>query len=508
MARDDDERKDTPPEAPEEGRLKEESAQTAEKRAEAADDGDLGEAAGGGENEAQAAGADEDEAEAAEAAAPKADGDADADEDEAEAAEAAAPKADGDADADEDEAEAAEAAAVDADEDEDGAEAAAAAQDRDDDAQAAAEAEARAEVAAAPADEPAAGFLLAVREGRQRRKLKREGRYLLKELRRILRSKARREHLSRELVVEGRAAVAGLEAALKRRPLSSTALSMAIGRVEELIDGPLAFARKSTLREYVEAIAVAGVVALVLRFFVIQPFKIPSGSMIPTLEVGDHIFVNKFSYGLQVPFTKDPPLHFVSWGEPERGEVVVFIHRQNGQDFIKRVVAVGGDRIKVKNEQIHLQRGGTGPWKKVPQRRLPGPCSHMDYNEHGHRWESVTHCTLLEETLGDHEYRVVHVEEPERREMPDYPPLDEFRRTRVPVGLGFMRADRLVDPYRVPADSVFVMGDNRRNSTDSRVLGEVGFIGRKFIRGRALLVWWSWGPKNSVRFSRVGTLVR
>jgi signal peptidase I len=375
-------------------------------------------------------------------------------------------------------------------------------------AEAVAMAEAVSAAEAAPEDEPAEGILTTVVVWRHRRRLKREGRYLAKELRRILKSKHRRERIPREVVVEGLAAVAGLEAALKRRPFSSEGLANAIGRMEELVDGPLAFARKSTLREYVEAIAVAGIVALVLRFFVIQPFKIPSGSMIPTLEVGDHIFVNKFSYGLQVPFTKDPPRHFVRWGEPERGDVVVFIHRRNGQDFIKRVVAVGGDRIKVINEQIHLQRGGEGPWEKVPQRRLPGPCAHMDWNEHLGRWERVTHCTLLEETLGDHRYTVVHVEEPDRREMPDYPPVAEFRKTLVPVGLGFQPAATVVDPYLVPESAVFVMGDNRRNSTDSRALGEVGFIGRRYVRGRALLVWWSWGPDNSVRFSRIGSLVR
>lgn len=355
--------------------------------------------------------------------------------------------------------------------------------------------------ASAPADLAPVGW-------RVRRRLRREARYLLREVKRILRGKGRRLQLGSQGVAEAEGRAADLRAALARRPVGWPAVETAMGEVEALLDGPLAFARKSTLREYAEAIGLAAVVAVLLRFFVIQPFKIPSGSMIPTLQVGDHIFVNKFSYGLRVPFTTSPPRHFVTWGHPERGEVVVFIHKQKpDQDFIKRVVAVGGDRVKVIREEISLQRGGVGPWKKVPRRLLPGPCSHMDKNERDDTWYKVEGCTRYEESLDGHRYVTVYVPT-HFGPMRDYPPLSDFRQTSVPVGLGFERADAVFDPFRVPKGSVFVMGDNRRNSTDSRVLDEVGFIPREYIKGRALLVWWSWGPHGSFRWSRVGHVIR
>ncbi len=340
------------------------------------------------------------------------------------------------------------------------------------------------------------------------RKRRREARYLLKEVKRIFRWRRRRERVKPEVVAEIQAAGDKLLQAYRAKPRDPDALDEALDTVEELVDEHLSFARKSTIREYSEAILMAGFVAVMLRFFVVQPFKIPSGSMIPTLQVGDHIFVNKFSYGLRVPFTKDPPRWFWKWGSPNRGDVVVFIHQQKPeQDFIKRVVAIGGDRIKVINEVIHLQRGGKGAWKKVERKYVPGECTHMDKNERDNSWYKVEGCQRFKEHLGDHEYTTVYVPT-HFGQMRDYPPVSEFQQTAVPVGFGFHRADRVLDPYRVPNDHIFVMGDNRRNSTDSRDLGEVGFISNKYIKGRAMVVWWSWGPNSSMRGSRVGHLIR
>ena len=98
-------------------------------------------------------------------------------------------------------------------------------------------------------------------------------------------------------------------------------LRQAVGRLDEKMDEHLAFARKSSVREYAESIGVAVAIALLLRAFVVEAFQIPSGSMIPTLEMGDHIFVSKFSYGIGIPFTYKKMVQF---GQPQRGDVIVF----------------------------------------------------------------------------------------------------------------------------------------------------------------------------------------
>ena len=110
--------------------------------------------------------------------------------------------------------------------------------------------------------------------------------------------------------------------------------------------------RKSVLREYVEAILVALLLALFIRTFIVQAFKIPSGSMIPTLLVGDHILVNKFIFGIRNPFTGAT---WISVGAPERRDVVVFKYPLNpSQDFIKRVVGVTGDKIEIIDKKLYV----------------------------------------------------------------------------------------------------------------------------------------------------------
>ena len=109
---------------------------------------------------------------------------------------------------------------------------------------------------------------------------------------------------------------------------------------------------KSTFREYAEAIIMALVLALFIRTFIVQAFKIPSGSMIPTLQIGDHILVNKLAYGVRIPFLED---YAVDFAKPQRGDVVVFIFPEDrSKDFIKRVIGLPGDHIQMINGQVYL----------------------------------------------------------------------------------------------------------------------------------------------------------
>jgi len=178
--------------------------------------------------------------------------------------------------------------------------------------------------------------------------------------------------------------------------------------------------QKSRVREYVEAFLIAVVLALFVRTFVVQAFKIPSGSMIPTLLIGDHILVNKFIYGIKLPFTD---LTLIPFTHPHRDDVIVFKYPQDEtKDFIKRVIGLPGDRVEVRHREVY-----------VNDRPLTEP-----YAVHQ---EGVTPETEMR-------------------------PRDEF------------------GPVTVPSDSYFVMGDNRDHSLDSRFWGfvrENKIKGRAFL---------------------------
>ena len=199
--------------------------------------------------------------------------------------------------------------------------------------------------------------------------------------------------------------------------------------------------KKKLLWEYVEAIVTALILALIIRAYIIQAFKIPSGSMIPTLLIGDHILVNKFIYGTKIPLTDKKIL---IWRSPEKGDIIVFKYPENPKkDFIKRVIATGGDVIEEKDKTVY-----------VNGKALIEPYAH-------HFDQSVR--------LAGHD------------------PRDNFR------------------PIVVPQGKLFVMGDNRDQSYDSRYWG---FVDLKDIRGKALVIYWSWDPDNWLRFNRIGRLIR
>jgi signal peptidase I len=199
--------------------------------------------------------------------------------------------------------------------------------------------------------------------------------------------------------------------------------------------------KKSLVREYSEAILIAVLLALVIRTLVVQAFTIPSGSMMDTLLVGDYILVNKFLYGAEIPFT---PLHLPALREPRRGDIIVFKYPQDEKrDFIKRIVALPGEQVTVRGHQVYVNG------------------------------------------------RLVH----EPYVKGDGPPP-------APAQPGYCGYAYGCDPTAVPADSYFVMGDNRDNSQDSRYWG---FVKRDKIKGKAFLIYWSWdSDRHWLRWWRLG----
>jgi signal peptidase I len=281
-----------------------------------------------------------------------------------------------------------------------------------------------------------------------------EARHLINEARRILRRKNDKipESVSAE-IEEAIARVQAAEASSTEQDLEP--LRQAVGGLDEKMDQHLAFARKSTVREYGESIVVAVAIALLLRAFVVEAFQIPSGSMIPTLQVGDHIFVSKFAYGVGIPFTNKKILNL---SEPKRGDVIVFKYPLGPEiDYIKRVVALPGEKMEIRRNEIFING------KPMPRELVQAPCRYSETP----RIDGVISdrpCELWIERLDSKPHQAQY--EPEGRSQ-------DF------------------DPKLIPPGHVFVMGDNRDNSNDSRVWGTVPY---ELIKGKALIVWWSRGP--------------
>lgn len=199
---------------------------------------------------------------------------------------------------------------------------------------------------------------------------------------------------------------------------------------------------KSVIREYAQAILIALVLALFIRTFVVQAFKIPSGSMIQTLLIGDHILVNKFIYGVRNPLTREL---WIPGATPKRDDVVVFIYPVDREkDFIKRVIGVEGDRVQVIEKKVYVNG------ELVPE---PNNVQHTD-----------------------------------PRTLP----------------AGVQPRDN-TGPVVVPEGQIFVMGDNRDQSYDSRFWG---FVPLKDVKGKAFAIYWSWDSERlRPRLARIGDLI-
>jgi signal peptidase I len=211
---------------------------------------------------------------------------------------------------------------------------------------------------------------------------------------------------------------------------------------QEVAEGQVLQKTKSTFREYAEAILMALILALFIRTFIVQAFKIPSGSMIPTLLVGDHILVNKLTYGIRIPFLEK---YLIEFGKPARGDVIVFIYPEDrSKDFIKRVIGVAGDNVEVRNKKVYING-----------KEIDDPHAHFEGYD--------------------------------------------------PQLAGAVNGDNY-GPKVVPENHVFVMGDNRDRSYDSRFWG---YVDLSEVRGKAFLIYWSWdGGDRWVRWERLGDLIR
>ncbi len=205
--------------------------------------------------------------------------------------------------------------------------------------------------------------------------------------------------------------------------------------------------KKSVFREYAEAFAIAILLALFIRTFVVQAFKIPSGSMLPTLQIGDHLLVSKFIYGIKIPFSGTTLIPIKS---PERQDVVVFKYpKDRSVDYIKRVIGIPGDTLAIRNKKVYINNSP-----------IEDPYAHY------------TSSTVM---VGS--------------------PRDNLSAIEIPDG------------------KVFVMGDNRDNSHDSRFWG---FVDQKDILGKAFIIYWSWDITSpllsfdrmaSVRWERLADII-
>jgi len=202
---------------------------------------------------------------------------------------------------------------------------------------------------------------------------------------------------------------------------------------------------KSEVRKTLESITIAILIALFLRAFILQAFDIPSGSMEPTLLPGDYILVNKFIYGIRIPFTS---IRLFTYKTPQRGDIIVFIFPMDrSKDFIKRVIGLPGEKVQIVDGKILIN-----------DKPIPDPWGSFEQKE--------------------------------------------------PAAI--IRTMENFGPVVAPKDSLFVMGDNRNNSDDSRFWGFLPFDN---LLGKAFIIYFSWNGKaeplpDKVRWSRIGQPIR
>ena len=233
--------------------------------------------------------------------------------------------------------------------------------------------------------------------------------------------------------------------------------------------------------EYPKSFFPVILIVFLLRSFLVEPFKIPSSSMRPTLEVGDFILVNKFTYGIRLPIIEKK---IVDINTPQRGDVLVFRYPlDTSLDYIKRVVGVPGDEVVYKDKQLIING--------QPQPLKPG-------GSYSYLEGSLAFVTTqrFEEKLGNATHDVAHLN--------DAPPVRMVGVRSFPGRENCVYNDSGFT-CKVPPGSYFMMGDNRDNSEDSRYWG---FVPDDHIRGKAFFIWWNWDDVSSFAFKRIGRGIR
>ena len=214
--------------------------------------------------------------------------------------------------------------------------------------------------------------------------------------------------------------------------------------------------KEPILVEYARFLFPVVLIVLLLRGFVAEPFRIPSGSMLSTLEIGDFILVNKFAYGIRPPVWNQK---IIELSDPERGDVIVFRYPENPSiDYIKRVVGVPGDEIAYYNKVLYING------KRIEQEPL------------GVYQAGFPNLKRFKEQLGDVEHDIL-------------------------VNVMYPAGDFVVT---VPDNSYFVLGDNRDNSRDSRFWG---FVPDENLVGKAFMIWMNWEWGHWPKWNRIGTII-
>lgn len=232
--------------------------------------------------------------------------------------------------------------------------------------------------------------------------------------------------------------------------------------------------------EYPKSFFPVLLIVFLLRSFLVEPFKIPSSSMRPTLEVGDFILVNKFAYGIRLPIIEKK---IIPTGDPQRGDVIVFRYPVNpSQDFIKRVIGLPGDQVVYQDKKLTVN--GTS----LPQ-EADGTYSYL---------EGLTYITTERriEHSGARAYSIAI--------NPAAQPVYPLNVRSFPGKENCVYNDRGFS-CKVPAGEYLMMGDNRDNSDDSRYWG---FVPDDHIRGKAFFIWFNWDDISSLAFKRIGSGIR